>query len=89
MKTLEFHSTTSDQALIEAIQFIIAEEAVYEKIPERHLLDVIVRIERLTGFGRHLGPLSGNEPKTDDAWERQVLAIFAYGTNYVELARRY
>ena len=57
------------------------EEALQEKIPERHLLDVIVRVEHLTGFRRHLGPLSGNEPKTDDAWERQVLAIFAYGTN--------
>ena len=43
---------------------------MYDKIPERHLLDIVVRIERLTGFGRHLGPLSGNEPKMDDAWER-------------------
>jgi len=57
------------------------EEALHDKIPERHLLDIVVRIERLTGFGRHLGPLSGNEPKMDDAWERQLLAIFAYGTN--------
>ena len=57
------------------------EEALHAKIPERHLLDVVVHIERLTGFGRHLGPLSGNEPKADDAWERQILAIFAYGTN--------
>src|SRR6266568_903272 len=35
----------------------------------------------LPGFGRHLGPLSGNEPKMDDARARQLLAIFAYGTN--------
>jgi len=57
------------------------EEALQEKLADRHLLDVIVRVERLTGFRRHFGPLSGNEPKTDDAWERQALAIFAYGTN--------
>src|SRR5260370_9174729 len=57
------------------------EEALHEKIPERHLLDVVVRMERLTGFGRHLGPLSGNEPKIEDAKARQLLAIFAYGTN--------
>jgi Tn3 transposase DDE domain len=57
------------------------EEALHAKIPERHLLDVVVRIERLTGFGRHLGPLSGHEPKADDARARQILAIFAYGTN--------
>src|SRR2546423_9681985 len=35
------------------------EEALHDKIPERHLLDVVVRIARLTGFDRHLGPLSG------------------------------
>jgi TnpA family transposase len=57
------------------------EEALHQKIPERHLLDVVVRMERLTGFGRHLGPLSGNEPKMDDARARQLLALFAYGTN--------
>lgn len=57
------------------------EEALFAKIPERHVLDILVRIERLTHFGRHLGPLSGNEPKRDDAWERQLLAIFAYATN--------
>src|SRR5260221_711952 len=122
IKTLDLRSTTSDQTLVDAMNFIMAnehnpkqyleatldlsftnkkgqpslkrlkakaqpagllelEEALHAKIPERHLLDVVVRIERLTGFGRHLGPLSGNEPKADDAWERQILAIFAYGTN--------
>jgi Tn3 transposase DDE domain len=57
------------------------EEAVFAKIPERHVLDVLVRIARLTHFDRHFGPLSGNEPKMDDAWERQLLAIFAYASN--------
>lgn len=57
------------------------EAAVFTKIPERHLLDILVRIARLTRFDRHFGPLSGNEPKMDDAWERQLLAIFAYATN--------
>jgi hypothetical protein len=60
--------------------------AAYDRIPERHLLDIVVRIERLTGSDRHLGSLSGNEPKMDDAWERQALAIFAYGTRYVEFS---
>jgi len=57
------------------------EEALQEKIPERHLLDILVRMHHLTGFGRHLGPLSGNEPKIPDALERQLLTIFTYGTN--------
>jgi hypothetical protein len=35
------------------------EEALQEKIPERHLLDVLARINHVTGFTRHFGPLSG------------------------------
>jgi hypothetical protein len=57
------------------------EEALREKIPERHLLDVLARIDRITSFTRHFGPLSGNELKTRDARERQLLTIFAYGTH--------
>ena len=57
------------------------EEALVEKIPERHLLDVLARIDHVTGFTRHFGPLSGSEPKTPDARERHLLTIFAYGTH--------
>ncbi len=57
------------------------EEVLRERIPERHLLDVLARIDHITNFTRHFGPLSGNEPKTRDARERQLLTIFAYGTH--------
>jgi TnpA family transposase len=57
------------------------EEALAEKIPERHLLDVLARIDHVTNFTRHFGPLSGSEPKTSDARERHLLTIFAYGTH--------
>ena len=32
------------------------EEALREKIPERHLLDVLARIDHVTDFTRHFGP---------------------------------
>jgi hypothetical protein len=57
------------------------EEALHEKIPERHLLDVLARIDHVTEFTRYFGPLSGSEPKTPDARERHLLTIFAYGTH--------
>jgi TnpA family transposase len=57
------------------------EEALREKIPERHLLDILARIDHVTGFTRHFSPLSGNEPKSADARVRQLLTIFAYGTH--------
>lgn len=57
------------------------EEALQEQLPERHLLDIVCRVDHWTGFTRHLGPLSGNDPKTADARARHLLTIFAYGTN--------
>jgi Domain of unknown function (DUF4158)/Tn3 transposase DDE domain len=63
------------------------DEALREKIPERHLLDVLARIDHVTHFTRHFGPLSGNEPKTADSTLRQLLTLFAYGTHYVESER--
>jgi TnpA family transposase len=57
------------------------DEALREKIPERHLLDVLARIDHVTHFTRHFGPLSGNEPKLADSTLRQLLTLFAYGTH--------
>jgi hypothetical protein len=63
------------------------EEALTDRIPERHLLDVLARIDHITNFTRHFGPISGSEPKTPHARERHLLAIFTYGTHYVEYAK--
>ena len=57
------------------------EAALREKMPERHVLDVLARIDQLTHFTRHFGPLSGNEPKTADARVRFFFTIFAYGSH--------
>lgn len=57
------------------------EEALHARIPERHLLDILARIDHVTQFTRHFGPLSGNEPRTADARARQLLTLFAFGTN--------
>jgi TnpA family transposase len=57
------------------------EESLWAKIPERHLLDILARIDAITTFTRHFGPLSGNESKTAEAKARHLLTIFAYGTH--------
>lgn len=58
------------------------EEALAERIPERHLLDALARIDHITNFTRHFGPISGSEPKTPHARERHLLTIFTYGTHF-------
>ncbi len=57
------------------------EAALHARLPERHLLDILCRVDHWVNWSRHFGPLSGSEPKMDDAKARQILTVFAYGTN--------
>lgn len=60
----------------------LALQAVIEtRVPHRNLLDVLANIEHWTGFTRHFGPQSGNDPKLRNARERQLLTVFAMGCN--------
>ncbi|MBE9193783.1 Tn3 family transposase [Synechocystis sp. LEGE 06083] len=55
--------------------------ALSEKMPERTVLDILGNVEHWLHWTRHLGPLSGSEPKLADATERYILTTFAYGCN--------
>lgn len=57
------------------------EAAIAERMPERNLTDVVCAMEHWTGWTGHLGPLSGSEPKLENARERYVITAFGYGTN--------
>ena len=49
--------------------------------PTRNLLDILANIEHWTGFTRHFGSLSGDDPKLKQARERYLLTVFAMGCN--------
>ena len=55
--------------------------ALDEQMPERTVLDILCNVEHWLNWTRHLGPLSGSEPKIADAPERYILTAFAYGCN--------
>jgi TnpA family transposase len=57
------------------------EVAVAERMPERNLIDVLCAAEHHTGWAGRMGPLSGSEPKLEDARERYLMTAFCYGTN--------
>jgi len=57
------------------------EAAIAERMPERNLIDVLCAAEHHTGWAAQLGPLSGSEPKLEDARRRYLLCAFCYGTN--------
>ncbi|MBI3459467.1 Tn3 family transposase [Candidatus Acetothermia bacterium] len=57
------------------------EAALYQRLPERHILDVLANVSHYTHWTRHFGPLSGSDPKIDYALERYILTAFTYGCN--------
>jgi TnpA family transposase len=57
------------------------EAAVYSRLPERHIIDVLANVAHYTNWPRHFGPLSGSDPKIERALERYILTAFTYGCN--------
>lgn len=55
------------------------EEVISRRMPTRNLLDILANIQHWTGFTRHFGPITGNDPKIRKAAERYLLTIFAMG----------
>lgn len=60
---------------------IALQDAVVQRMPGRHLLDILANIEHWIQFTRHFGPLSGNEAKLKQPAERYLMTIFAMGCN--------
>lgn len=60
---------------------IALQATIESRSPTRNLLDILANIEHWTGFTRHFGPLSGDDPKLRQARERYVLTVFAMGCN--------
>jgi len=49
-----------------------------ERMPERHLLDVLKNVHHAIQYTRHFGPPSGADPKLSDAVSRYLFTIFGY-----------
>ena len=57
------------------------EDRIRQRLPERHLLDILKHVHYWAGYTRHFGPISGSDPKLSDATRRYLLAVFGYGCN--------
>jgi hypothetical protein len=57
------------------------ESALLQRLPERNVIDVLCNVAHWTGWNRHFGPLSGSDPKIDNAGARYILTAFTYGCN--------
>jgi TnpA family transposase len=51
-----------------------------ERMPERHLLDILKNVQHWVGYTRHFGPPSGADPKLSDAVSRYLFTVFGYAS---------
>jgi TnpA family transposase len=56
------------------------ESIIKSRMPKRKLIDVLVNVNHYTSWANVFGPISGSEPKIQNAVERYILMTFAYGT---------
>jgi len=59
----------------------VLESAIWERMPDRNIIDVLCNVQHYTNWSRHFGPLSGSDPKLENALERYIITTFAYGCN--------
>lgn len=57
------------------------EATIRQRMPERHLLDVLKQTQHWSLFTRHFGPPSGSDSKLNDATKRYLFTVFGYGCN--------
>ena len=56
------------------------EALLKERMPERHLLDILKNVHHWVGYTRHFGPPSGADPKLSDAVLRYIFTVFGYAS---------
>jgi len=54
------------------------EALLKERMPERHLLDILKNVQDWVSYTRHFGPASGNDRRLDDSISRYLLTVFGY-----------
>lgn len=57
------------------------EKILHDRMPERHLLDILHHVHHWAEYTRHFGPPSGADPKLQDPIPHYLLTVFGYGCN--------
>lgn len=70
LKRLKAQPLPADLETLEAL--------LKERLPERHLLDILKNVHDWVGYTRHFGPPSGADHKFADPLARYLLTVFGY-----------
>lgn len=57
------------------------DRALVERMPDRHILDILRNVHDWTNWSRYWGPRSGSDPKLDHATAAYLITAFGYGYN--------
>jgi hypothetical protein len=57
------------------------EHEIWQRLPERSVLDILCNVEHWIHWTRHFGLASGSQAKVDNFAERCILTVFGYGCN--------
>lgn len=68
------------QAQVIPEELATLEALLKERMPERHLLDILKHVQDWVGFTRHFGPLSGSDAKLANPIARYLLTVFGYAS---------
>jgi hypothetical protein len=63
------------------------EALLKERMPERHLLDILKHVHDWVGYTRHFGPPSGSDAKLADPLSRYLLTVFGVPRSSTPLGR--
>jgi TnpA family transposase len=57
------------------------EEKIHQLLPERSILEILCNTQHWVNWTRHFSPISGSDPKLENAIEKYILLTFTYGSN--------
>jgi TnpA family transposase len=57
-------------------------DKLFQYIPERSILEILCNTHHWINWTRHFGPISGSDPKIENAIEKYILLSFSYGCNF-------
>lgn len=57
------------------------EALLIQHMPERNILEILCNTQHWVNWTRHYGPISGTDPKLENAIEKYIVLSFGYGCN--------
>lgn len=75
------HLRKADSGSVSSSEYAQMQEHLKNRMPDRHLLDLLAHVHHWHPYTRHFSPPSGIDPKIQNRISLYLLTIFCYGCN--------